>query len=46
MVLLKYLSNFSGTLAMPLINCEIYLDLAWCKKCVIVTSNADQENFQ
>ena len=32
---LKYLSNFWGTLEMPLINCEISLDLTWSKKCVI-----------
>ena len=33
---LKYLrSNFWRTLEMPLINCEIILDLTWSKKCVI-----------
>ena len=32
---LKYLSNFWRTLEMPLINCEIGLDLTWSKKCVI-----------
>ena len=31
MVPLKYLSNFWGTLEMPWINCEINLDLSWCK---------------
>ena len=32
MVLLKYLiSNFWRTLEMPLINCEINLDLNWSK---------------
>ena len=34
-VLLKYLSNFWRTLEIPLINCEIILDLTWSKKCVI-----------
>ena len=29
MVPLKYLSNFGGTLEMPLINCEIDLILTW-----------------
>ena len=28
-VVLKYLSNFWRTLKMPLINCEINLDLNW-----------------
>ena len=31
---LKYLSNFWRTLEMPLINCEIILDLTYSKKCV------------
>ena len=31
MVPLKYLSNFWGTLEMPWMNCEINLDLSWCK---------------
>ena len=26
---LKYLSNFWGSLGMPLINCEVYLELNW-----------------
>ena len=43
MVPLKYLSNFWRNLEMPLINCEINLDLNWSKKCAILTSNADQE---
>ena len=33
MVPLKYLSNFWRTLEMPLINCEIGLQLKWPKKC-------------
>ena len=32
---LKYLSNLRRTLEMPLINCEISLNLTWSKKCVI-----------
>ena len=31
---LKYLSNFWRILEMPLINCEINLDLNWSEKCV------------
>ena len=31
MVSLKYLSNFWRTLEMPLINCEISLELKWSK---------------
>ena len=43
MVPLEYLCNFSRTLQMYLINCKTNLDLDWCKKCVIVASNEDQE---
>ena len=32
---LKYLSNFWGTLEMPLINCEINLILTWSRKCML-----------
>ena len=35
MVPLKYLSNFWRTLEMPLINCEINLNLTWSEKCVL-----------
>ena len=38
MVTLKYLSNFSRTLEMPLINCEINLILTWSSTCVITNS--------
>ena len=31
---LKYLSNFSRTLDMPLINCEVSLTLTWSENCV------------
>ena len=34
-VRLKYLSNFWTPLDLPLINCEIELDLEWTKNCVI-----------
>ena len=30
----KYLSNFWGSLEMPLIYCEISHDLSWSEKCV------------
>ena len=39
---LKYLSNFWRTLDIPLISCEISLDLIWSKNCV-VTSKATRE---
>ena len=43
MVPLKYLSNFRRTLKVPLINCEIIVDLNWSEKCVIVATDvADQ----
>ena len=35
---LKYLSNFWRTLEMPLINCEVNLNLIWSKDCVITNS--------
>ena len=38
-VSLKYLSNFRGTLDMPLINCDVFLTLTWSENCVL-TSNA------
>ena len=39
---LKYLSNFWRTLKIPLINCEISLELRWSKNCVL-TSKATRE---
>ena len=39
MVSLKYLSNFSRTLEMPPINCELELILDWSAKCVIIYTN-------
>ena len=40
---LKYLSNFWRTLEMPLINCEVTLDLNWSENCVIVATNVAAE---
>ena len=42
MVPLKYLSNFWGTLEIPLINCETNLILTWYANCVISSSAANQ----
>ena len=39
MVPLQYLSNFWRTPEIPLINCEINLDLNWYEKCVIVLTD-------
>ena len=41
---MKYLSNFSRTLEMPLINCEVNLLLTWSRDCVI-TSSTEEEKF-
>ena len=40
MVPLKYLSNFCRTLEIPLINCEISLQLQWSKKSILVAGTA------
>ena len=37
---LKYLSNIWRTLEMPLINCEISLQLKWSKGCFVVAGSA------
>ena len=34
-VSLKYLSNFWRSLDLPLINCEIEIDLPWSKECIM-----------
>ena len=34
-VSLKYLSNFWGSLEMPLISCKIHLEFNWSKDCVM-----------
>ena len=44
MVPLKYLSNFWKTLAMPLHNCEITLDLNWSENCIIVATNGSSSS--
>ena len=36
---LKYLSNFWRTLEMPLINCEINLNLTWSNRCFIIDNH-------
>ena len=41
MVPLKYVSKFWGTAEIPLINCEINLNLKWSENYVIVAKNAD-----
>ena len=48
MVPLKYLNNFWRRLEMPLINCEISLQLKWSKDCILVAGTAaNQElNFE
>ena len=40
---LKYLSNFWGTLEMPLINCEVNPILTWSKDCVITNSTGEEK---
>ena len=44
MVSLKYLRKFSRTLEMPLIDCEIHLQLKWPRNCVIVAGTANNQN--
>ena len=44
MVPLKHLSSFWTTLEMPLINCEIYLQLKWSKNCIAVAGTAANQN--
>ena len=44
MVPLKYLSNFWRTLEMPLINCEVNLILTWSSTCVLISTNAPNQN--
>ena len=44
MVSSKYLSIFWRTLEMPLINCEISLQLKWSQDCILVAGTAGNEN--
>ena len=37
---LKYLSNFCGTIEMPLINCEMNFILTWCTNSFIIAGTA------
>ena len=37
---LKYVSNFSRSLEMPLVNCKIDLELTWHKDCMISSADA------
>ena len=44
---LKYLSNFSRLLEMPLINCKAELSLKWIENCVLTTvANANKTAFE
>ena len=36
---LKYLSNFSRSLEMPLINCKVELSLKWYERCLLTVAN-------
>ena len=40
---LKYLSNFRRTLEIPLINCEVNLELTWSNDCVITNSTGERK---
>ena len=44
MVPLKYLSSFWRTLEMPLINCEVNLISTWSSTCVLISTNAQNQN--
>ena len=43
---LKYLSNFWRTFEMPLINCEIVLQLKWSEKCTLVAGTAANQETE
>ena len=44
MVPLKYLSNFWRTLKIPLINCEISLQLRWSRNCIVLDGTTNNQN--
>ena len=44
MIPLKYVSNFWRTLQITLNNCKIYLILTWSTNCVIVSTDAGNQN--
>ena len=46
MVSLKYLSNYWRTLEMPLINCEIGVQLKWSKDCILVLGTAANQELE
>ena len=41
---LKYLSNFWKSLDMPLINCNLELNLKWAKYCALSADGAENAN--
>ena len=41
---LKQLSNIWRSLEMPLINCEISLQLKWSKKCIIIADTVSNQD--
>ena len=43
-VLSKYLNNFWRKYEMPLINCEINLQLKWSTKCIIIAGTENNKN--
>ena len=45
MVPLKYLSNFWRTFEIPLINCEISLQLRWSRNCIILAGTTNNQNL-
>ena len=42
---LKYLSNFCGSLEMPLITCKVELSLTWYTNCVTIIGNGTATTF-
>ena len=44
MVPLKHLSNFWRALEMPLINCEISIQLKWSKNYILITGTGASQN--
>ena len=44
MVPLKHLNNLSRALEIPLINCEVSLELKWTKSYILVAGNAANQN--
>ena len=42
--MIPFLCNFWRTLEMPLINCEISLQLLWSKICIIVAGTLNNQN--